>query len=268
MTTARICIAILAALTAGGPGRVVAGPLEDAWAAFLKRDCVSALNIWRPLAEQEVAAAQTGLGILYDNGCAVPKDEALAFVWYRKAADQGNAEAEYRLGNAYVQGSKDLPRDRTQGLGLMVRAGEHGHATSLRSIGDYYRNGRFGFPKDDIEAVNWYRKAADLGSEVAESHLAVAYQLGRGVPQDLRQAEFWYRRSEEHTRTRAEGGDVSAQLALGRMYEWGLGVLNGLGTVPMDKNAALVWYRKAAEQEGPLKRSAESDVARILGGIK
>jgi TPR repeat protein len=77
---------------------------------------VSALNMWRPLAEQGVAAAQTGLGILYDNGCAVPKDEAQAFIWYREAIDQGNAEAEYRLGLAYVEGSKDLPRDLSQGL--------------------------------------------------------------------------------------------------------------------------------------------------------
>jgi TPR repeat protein len=263
LTIARTYIVVLGALTALGPARVAAGQLDDAWAAFLKRDCVSALNIWRPLAEQGEAAGQAGLGILYDNGCGVPKDEAQAFVWYSKAADQGNAEAEYRLGQAYVQGANNLPRDRLQGLALMIRAGEHGHATSLRSIGDFYRNGLFGFPKDDAEAIAWYRKAADLGSDTAEGHLAVAYELGRGVPKDLVQAAFWYRRSEEHTRKRAEDGDVAAQLALGRMYEWGLGVMNGLGTIPMDKSAALFWYRKAAEQEGPLKRQAEIDVARL-----
>jgi TPR repeat protein len=268
LTIARTYIVVLVAMTALDPARVAAGQLDDAWAAFRKRDCVSALNIWRPLAEQGDAAAQTGLGILYDNGCAVPKDEAQAFVWYSKAADQGNAEAEYRLGQAYVQGARNLPRDRSQGLALMIRAGEHGHATSLCSIGDFYRNGLFGFPKDDAEAIAWYRKAADLGSDTAEGHLAVAYELGRGVPKDLVQATSWYRRSEAHTRKQAEDGDVAAQLALGLMYEWGLGVMSGLGTIPMDKSAALFWYRKAAEQDGPLKREAEIDLARLEAGIK
>jgi TPR repeat protein len=172
------------------------------------------------------------------------------------------------LGQAYVQGARNLPRDRSQGLALMIRAGEHGHATSLCSIGDFYRNGLFGFPKDDAEAIAWYRKAADLGSDTAEGHLAVAYELGRGVPKDLVQATSWYRRSEAHTRKQAEDGDVAAQLALGLMYEWGLGVMSGLGTIPMDKSAALFWYRKAAEQDGPLKREAEIDLARLEAGIK
>jgi uncharacterized protein len=214
-----VAIALIAATPA------IAGPLEDAATAFRKGDCASALDTWRPLAEQGEAAAQTGLGILYENGCGVPKDGAQALVLYRKAAEQGNPEGEYRLGQAYVQGSKDLPRDRARGLALMVRAGEHGHAISLRSIGDFYRNGLFGFPKDDVQAFTWYQKAADLGSDIAESHLANAYQLGRGVPKDLAQAEFWHRRSEEHTRKKAEDGDVVAQLALGRGYEWGLGDL-------------------------------------------
>ena len=268
LTIARTCIVGLVALTVLGSTLVAAGQLEDAWVALRKSDCASALNIWRPLAEQGDAAAQTGLGILYDNGCAVPKDAALALVWYSKAADQGNAEAEYRLGQAYVLGRKDLPPDRSRGLALMIRAGEHGHATSLRAIGDFYRIGLFGFSKDDAEAAAWYRKAADLGSDTAEGHLAIAYELGRGVPKDLGQAAFWYRRSEEHTRKQAEDGDVAAQFALGLKYEWGLGARNGLGTIPMDKSAALFWYRKAAEQDGPLKRQAEIDVARLEAGIK
>ena len=41
-------------------------------------------------AEKGNAPAQFNLGLMYDNGRGVPKDEAEAVKWYRKAADQGD----------------------------------------------------------------------------------------------------------------------------------------------------------------------------------
>ena len=41
--------------------------------------------------------AQYNLGVMYDNGEGVPKDDAEAVKWYQKAADQGNADARSRL---------------------------------------------------------------------------------------------------------------------------------------------------------------------------
>jgi TPR repeat protein len=249
-------------LTLVGPARTNAGPPEDAATAYGKRDYLSALNLWRPLAEQGNAAAQRGLGILYENGLAVPQDDTQSVIWYRKAADQGDAEAEYRLGHAYVQGASGLPRDLSQGTALMMRAGDHGNARSLYFIGEFYRTGLFGITKDGAQAIAWYRKAADLGYALAESRLAIAYQFGTDVPKDMAQANFWYRKAEEQTRKKAEEGRVAAQLSLGSMYE------RGQGTIAVDKSAALFWYRKAAEQDGPLKRTAERDVARVESAIK
>jgi hypothetical protein len=39
------------------------------------------------------AAAQCGLGFLYDKGDGVPQDYTQAAAWYRKSAEQGDAEA-------------------------------------------------------------------------------------------------------------------------------------------------------------------------------
>ncbi|MFX8176283.1 hypothetical protein ABTL07_19655, partial [Acinetobacter baumannii] len=72
--------------------------------AFKHGDYSTAMALWRPLAEEGNAAAQTGMGILYENGREVVKSEAQAVAWYQKAAAQGDAEAEYRLGQRYVQG--------------------------------------------------------------------------------------------------------------------------------------------------------------------
>ena len=38
---------------------------------------------------------------MYDNGQGVRQDYAEAFRWFRKAAEQGHAEAQYNLGEMY-----------------------------------------------------------------------------------------------------------------------------------------------------------------------
>lgn len=51
------------------------------------------------------------LAIAYDEGQGVPKDEAQAVVWYRRAAEQGHASAQFSLGLMYAEGrgvAKDL----------------------------------------------------------------------------------------------------------------------------------------------------------------
>ena len=53
------------------------------------------LSFTRPRAG--LAQAQYNLGVMYANGQGIPKDEAKAASWYRKAADQGEANAQARI---------------------------------------------------------------------------------------------------------------------------------------------------------------------------
>ena len=46
----------------------VAGPLEDAKAASKRHDFTTALRLYRQLADQGVAQAQSALGAMYANG--------------------------------------------------------------------------------------------------------------------------------------------------------------------------------------------------------
>jgi TPR repeat protein len=76
---------------------VAAGPLEDIDAAFKKGDHETVLRLTRPLAEQGYAPAQGVLGASYAEGKGVPQDYAAAASWLRKAAEQGDAYAQYDL---------------------------------------------------------------------------------------------------------------------------------------------------------------------------
>ena len=56
---------------------------------------------YRKAADQGDAKAQFNLGNCYANGNGVQKDLTQAVFWYRKAADQGYVEAQYNLGQCY-----------------------------------------------------------------------------------------------------------------------------------------------------------------------
>ena len=62
---------------------VAAQDLQKGYDAFEAGDYATALQEWRPLAEQGDADAQYFLGVMYEKGNGVPKDYAEAVKWYR-----------------------------------------------------------------------------------------------------------------------------------------------------------------------------------------
>ena len=94
-------------------GGAVAGPLEEAWAAYQSGDYATALRLWRPRAAQGVALAQNNLGLMYYNGQGVPREYDEAAKWYRLAAEQGNVTAQSNLGSMYFSGV-GVPQDYVQ----------------------------------------------------------------------------------------------------------------------------------------------------------
>lgn len=60
----------------------------------------------REAAENDYAAAQLALGSWYEmGGFGMVKDQKLATQWFAKAANQGNPKAQFKLGVAFEKGS-------------------------------------------------------------------------------------------------------------------------------------------------------------------
>ena len=156
----------------------------------------------------------------------------MAASWSRKAADQGNVEAQYNLGVCYDHGY-GVPQDTAQAVSWYRKAAEQGDAGAQCALGLYYAHGN-GVPKDVVLAASWYRRAAVQGHAKAQNSLGVRYANGDGVPKDAVQAVSWFRKA-------ADQGDANAQFNLGRHYA------NG-DCVPRDDVLAASWYRKAADQ--------------------
>ena len=72
--------------------------------AYDKGDYETALKEWRPFAKQGNANAQFNLGQMYRNGYGVPQDYKTAVKWYTLSAEQGFVEAQANLGVMYALG--------------------------------------------------------------------------------------------------------------------------------------------------------------------
>jgi TPR repeat protein len=92
---------------------VASGGINGARAAYNQGDYGTALQEWRPQAEQGDAGAQLNLGYMYSNGYGVPQDHKEAIKWYRRAAEQGSDRAQYNLGLMY-DGGYGVPQDYVQ----------------------------------------------------------------------------------------------------------------------------------------------------------
>ncbi len=76
----------------------------------------------------------------------------------REAAEQGDADAQYKLGLMYAVLGEGVPQDRQEAAKWFRKAAEQGDAGAQLLLGAMYREGH-GVPQDYREAVKWYRKA-------------------------------------------------------------------------------------------------------------
>ena len=94
-------------------------------------------------------------------------DEAVD--WYRKAAEQGNPNAQSNLGWAYYNG-EGVTRDFDEAVKWYRKAAEQGNPNAQSSLGWAYYNGE-GVTRDFAEALKWYREAAVQGNTLAKEAL-------------------------------------------------------------------------------------------------
>ena len=179
-------------------------------------------------AEAGNAEAQFELGNMYFYGRnGTPINNPLALTWYQKAAEQGYAAAQFAMGQMYAIGFT-VPKDMSEAVKWYQKAAEQGHMEAIQKLALYYEGGNV---ENYSEAAKWYQKAVEQGD------MSAMYTVGRCYEKAQNDAEAvrWYRKA-------AEQGIANAQWKLGHLYQYG-----SLG-ISEDKAEAIKWYRKAAEQ--------------------
>ena len=168
----------------------------------------------------------------FANDAENKKQHKEAFGYYKLAAEQGNADAQYKLGLLYSNG-QGVEQDYVEVAGWYLKAAEQGYAYAQNNLDVCFYKGA-GVRQSYIEAVQWYKKSALQNNLPAIMNLAGCYKSGDGVVKDFKEALKWYRRA-------AELGDKSAQFKLARFYHKGEGVTQ-------NDSEAIKWYIKAANQ--------------------
>lgn len=142
----------------------------------------------RTLAEQGNVDAQYRLGTIYSENWLVKLDEKEAYKWHSLAAAQGNT-----LSERYVENRKDREQKQKVHYQMVVRKlAENGNPLSQTELAKAYEEGKPGIEIDLVEAVKWYRKAAAGGDIRAQIKLSSFYRKGTGgIERNPSEGCFW-----------------------------------------------------------------------------
>ncbi|MFT3997881.1 MAG: tetratricopeptide repeat protein [Asticcacaulis sp.] len=146
-------------------------------------------------AEIGVLNSQVFVARAYDTGFQVEKDPAKAVAWYKKAAAQSHAEAQYQLARHYLSG-EGIARDDAEGFVWAQRAAFKDYPQGLLLAGRLLCEGR-GIEKDCARGVDLIKKAAEGGLPEAQYEWARRLENADGVAKDLTEAYAWYALAHE-----------------------------------------------------------------------
>ena len=141
------------------------------------------------LAEAGNANAELAIANLY-LGSGQSRNPSAGMQWMARAAQQGNAVAQYALGSLYQKGV-GTKADPILAMHWYEAAALQGNRKAMHDLAVAYAEG-LGGVKSPSESVRWFSRAANLGYVDSEFDLAVLYERGDGVPQSLVDAYKWY----------------------------------------------------------------------------
>lgn len=149
-----------------------------------------ALRWWRKAAAQGQAEGQYGLALAQLSGTLIPQDKEAGVKLLQLAAAQDFAPAQHRLAECYLHGDgvAEAPAEAAR---WYRRAAENGHAEAQTALGFICKRGRWGVAQDPAQAAQWFQKAAAQDHAQAQYQLGLCHASGTGVPTDLVEAMKW-----------------------------------------------------------------------------
>ncbi|RKW15313.1 MAG: sel1 repeat family protein [Cardiobacterium sp.] len=209
-----------------------------------------ALRPLRQQAEAGNADAQFNLGIAWINGSAGTVNYDQARYWWEKAAAQGQRIAQYNLGVLYDEG-RGVSQDYHLAAQWYRKAAQQGFISAQYNLGNLYRDGK-GVPQNAYIARDWQEKAAAQGDRDAMYALGSLYQQGSlGISGDGQHALAFYWLEQAAMR-----GHPQAQAELAGLYARGEGVVR-------DPAIAAKWQRAAATAQTGTENTDNSDLTAI-----
>lgn len=163
-------------------------------------------------AQQGDVSAQLRTGDFYLQGLGVQASQEQALEWYRKALQAGDSSAAWKLAQAYLK-AENLEEAAT----YLQLAAQENNPQAQFELGNFYQQGLGGLPMHAGQALYAWMQAADGNLPQAQEKLK-DIQLQNP---DLYAAEENFLSELK----KAQQGDPSAMLAVGKAYQAGVVVL-------------------------------------------
>jgi TPR repeat protein len=138
---------------------LLAGYHADGWGG-LDADKARSLALIQDAAARGYAPADCMLGTLYAEGVDVPKSDAQAIACYRKAADAGDARAQFFLGTSLLKSGATATE--AEGIDWLTRAAQQDDASAHSVLAKFYMAGSHGLAKDPTLAKFHHERSAQL----------------------------------------------------------------------------------------------------------
>lgn len=194
-----------------------------------QRDDASAYGWFIKAANQGHLGAQLAVAMQLLAGRGVAMDRKAAGDWLVRAAETRDPVAHYLLGRLRQgAGESDLAIVRSS-FRVAAAAGHREAQYALATL-----LAKSAADADKKEAAEWFTKAYEAGHVAAANRLAELYRDGAGIPQQLDTARRIFQKA-------AEQGDANAMYNLASMQNEGLGGAR-------DTEKALRWYARAADE--------------------
>ena len=162
----------------------------------------------KQLADEGDAYAQYFLGQLYRDGGLLIPDTKLAADWFYKAAYNSNlAAAQYQLGKLLLSDDAEISNP-ARGIAWLAAAAENGSDCAAYRLGKEYLKGEH-MKKDVGKAVKYLTDADNAENQYAQYLLGKLCLMGREVKYDKELALYWLNRA-------ADQGNDYAQFFLDR----------------------------------------------------
>jgi len=174
------------------------------------------------------AEAQNDLGEAHLRHHWAERDEDKAADWFKKAAAQGHANAQFRLGSMYYSKDKSfvdklaykfipnlfqpvphsqswpksLPADAVsqdldKALELFIKSTKQGHPGGQYMLANMYHQGDI-VEKSNEKAYDLYKRSANQNFSPAQVQLVQFYLQGIGTKTNFAKAVYWYERALEN----------------------------------------------------------------------
>lgn len=159
-----------------------------------------AIPILSEAAELGNAESQYNLGVCYQFGYGIEKNDSIATSWYLKSAEQGWTDGEYKMSYAYIRGT-GIEINEKKAFEYSLKCAAKKDVECIFNVINCYTDG-IGTEKDSLKVLEWAIELAKMetpenlkiSGQITSARLNLAHMFmnGKGVKKDIVKSYTWF----------------------------------------------------------------------------